>query len=108
METPKVLGQVVPSATVLTTLYTVPASTSTVLSGIDVCNQNASNIKFRISVAIGGAADTPAQYRFFDVLLIANMTATVMIGATLSAADVVRVQSDTSSVSFNASGVEVQ
>jgi hypothetical protein len=35
----KVLGQLNPAATTPTTLYTVPASTSTVVSTITICNQ---------------------------------------------------------------------
>ena len=38
----KVLGQSAPSATTATTLYTVPAATSTVVSSISVVNTHAS------------------------------------------------------------------
>lgn len=106
-ETLKVLGQLTPAATTLTALYTVPASTQTTCSSIVVCNQNASSIAFRVSVAIGGAADTPAQYLYYDVALTKNNSFVATLGITLAATDVVRVRSDTANVSFNLFGAEV-
>lgn len=108
METLKILGQSVPTATTLTALYTVPASTSAVISSIVICNQNSSTtIKFRISLAKAGAADTPAQYLYYDLPLIANDTFIATIGISLATTDVIRIQSDTASVSFNVLGCEV-
>ncbi len=46
----KVLGQVNPSATTATTLYTVPSATSTVVSTITICNQASSAATYRIAV----------------------------------------------------------
>lgn len=103
----KILGQNSPAATTLTDLYTVPASTSVAASSIVVCNRNSTKIKFRISVAIGGAGDTGAQYLYFDVELLGNDTFVATIGITLAATDKVRVQSDTTLVSFNLFGAEV-
>jgi len=108
METLKVLGQAVPTANVLTDLYTVPASSSAVISSIVVCNQNSSStIAFRVSVAVGGAADTPKQYLYYDLPLTNNDTFVATIGISLAQNDVVRIQSDTANVSFNLVGVEV-
>lgn len=107
-ETLKVLGQSVPTASTLTALYIVPGSTSAVVSSIIICNQNSSTtIKFRISLAKSGAADTPAQYIYYDLPLIANDTFIATVGISLAATDVVRIQSDTANVSFNILGVEV-
>ena len=108
MDNPKILAQNLPSAGVLTTLYTVPAATVTVVSSIVICNQNsAAQILFRISVAIGGAADTPAQYIYYDLPLDANDTFIFTGGMSLSASDVVRIKTDTANVSFNMFGIEV-
>lgn len=101
----KVLGQVIPTGATLTPLYTVPASTSTVVSTITVCNQGIATT-FRLSVAVAGAADTPKQYLCFDVSLAATESRSFTLGMTLGAADVVRVQAGTSTVSFNAFGAE--
>jgi len=106
-DTLKVLGQVVPVAATLTALYTVPAATQTVVSSFTVSNHNATSIKFRMSVAVAGAADDPKQYIYFDVFLAANASFAATLGITLGATDVVRVQSDTAAVSFNLFGDEV-
>ena len=101
----KVLGQAIPTAATLTALYTVPALTTTVSSSLVVCNQGLATT-FRISVAVAGAADTPRQYLCYDVALAASETRVFTLGITLGAADVVRVQAGTSTVSFNLFGSE--
>jgi hypothetical protein len=106
-DTLKVLGQAAPAATVLTSLYTVPAATQTAVSSIVVCNQNAATIHFRISIAVGGAADSPQQYLYFDSMLLANSSFVATIGVSLAATDVIRVQTDTANVSFSAFGDQV-
>lgn len=106
-ETIKVLGQSAPAVTTLTDLYTVPALTSTVASTITVCNQNAVKIRFRVSIAVAGAADTAHQYLYYDVQVLANDSFTATIGVSLATTDVVRVYSDTANVSFNLFGTEV-
>lgn len=103
----KVLGQLVPAASTLTALYTVPAATQTTCSTLVVCNQNATKVKFRVSVSVSGAGDATKQYLFYDVALLGNETRTFTLGITLGAADIVRVYSDTVLTSFNLFGVEV-
>jgi len=103
----KVLGQSAPAATTLTALYTVPAATSVTASSLVVCNQNVAKIKFRVSVAVAGAADAPKQYLYYDVEVLGKNSFTFTIGFTLAATDVVRVYSDTANTSFNLFGVEV-
>ena|SRR5437773_8328020 len=106
-DTLKVLGQSFPVAGILTDAYTVPAATQAVVSTIVVCNQGASVAKFRISVAVAGAADAPSQYLRYDVPVAGNDGFDITIGVTLGATDVIRVYSDTGSVSFNIVGVQV-
>lgn len=106
-ETLKILGQAAPAAASLSTLYTVPALTSATASSITICNQNTAKIKFRVSVAIGGAADSSPQYIFYDVEILGNATFVATLGITLAATDVVRVYADTVAVSFNLFGVEI-
>jgi hypothetical protein len=108
MEILKILGQLVPVPTVLSNLYTVPASTMAAISTIIICNQNPSlQTSFRISLAIGGAADDPSQYIYYDLSLDFNDTFTSSIGLGLNTGDIVRVQSSAPNVSFNLLGVEV-
>lgn len=104
--TPKVLGQNVPGST-LTTLYTVPAATSTQVMSIMVCNQTVLDQKFRISVAIAGAADAIAQYIYYDTTVPANDTVLCQIEGALAATDVIRDYASNANVSFTAFGVEV-
>ena len=103
----KTLGQVVPSPTTLTTLYTVPGATQASVSSIIVCNQGAVQALFRISIAVAGAADDPKQYLYYDIPLPANDTFIATIGVSLGAADVVRCYSSVASVSFQAFGAEL-
>lgn len=103
----QVLGQIVPDANTLTPLYTVPGSMSASVSSVIVCNQNSLSVLFRISIAVGGVADDPKQYLYFDLPLDGNDTFIATIGISLAANDIVRVQSDTGNVSFNIFGVEV-
>ena len=103
----KVLGQSNPSATIATTLYTVPAATSAIVSTITVCNQATTAATYRIAVRINGAALTAAQYIAYDVSLPANASDTLTLGVTLGAADVISVYSSSATMSFNAYGSEI-
>lgn len=102
-----VLGQSAPSATTLTTLYTVPGATSVAGSSIVVCNRGSAGATFRIAVRPAGAAIATKHYLFYDASIAANATVTITIGFTLAATDVVSVYSSTIDLSFNAFGVEV-
>ena len=106
-QTYKVLGQSMPAGGVLTTLYTVPGSTSVVNSSVVACNQGEQAAKISITVAVAGAADTPSQYLLSNLRVPGNEPYMATIGITLGAADVVRVRSDTGNVSFNMFGSEV-
>ena len=102
----KILGQSKPSAATLTAAYTVPALTTATVSTITVANQSSTATSFRISVAVNGAADTPAQYLYYDIAISGNNTFATTIGITLGAGDVVRVYNTLATCSFNIFGVE--
>jgi len=103
----KVLGQANPTATTLTDLYTVPASTSTTASTLAICNRTGSSVNVRVSVAVAGVADAPEQYLLYDFKVLKNDAVFMTLGITLAATDVVRVYTDTSGVSFSLFGVEL-
>ena len=105
-QTLKILGQSNPGATTLTDFYTVPALTKTVVSSIIVCNRSATATSFRVSVAIAGAGDTPAQYLYYDNTLAGNDTFVATIGLSLGATDVVRCYATLATLSFNLMGAE--
>lgn len=103
----KVLGQSAPAATTDTTLYTVPASTQTVVSTITVCNRGGSTGTFRIAVRPDGAAISNSHYVYYDAELAANTTVAFTIGMTIDASDVITVRASTADFSFSAFGSEI-
>jgi glucose-6-phosphate dehydrogenase assembly protein OpcA len=103
----KVLGQSNPSATTATTLYTVPASTSTVVSTITVANLAGTAATYRISVRPAGASQTNAMYLAYDVTVGALDTTTITLGVTLATTDVITVYASTANVAFQAFGSEI-
>jgi len=103
----KVLGQSAPSATTDTTLYTVPASTSAVVSTISVCNRDTGSGTFRIAIRPAGASIANQHYVVYDAALAANATATFTLGVTLATTDVVTVRASTANFSFSAFGSEI-
>ena len=104
----KVLGTpVAPAATTATTLYTVPALTSAVVSTIVICTQAASAATFRISVRQAGAVQTTALYLAYDVAIAANDSTALTLGITLATTDVITVYSSSTTLSFNAFGSEI-
>jgi hypothetical protein len=100
----KVLGQVNPAATTLTTLYTAPAGA--VVSTLSVCNQGATTT-FRVLVSVAGAALNAKQYVVYDTGVDAKDTVFLTLGMTLAATDIVKVYAGTANVSFNLFGSEV-
>lgn len=103
----KVLGQSNPSATTATTLYTVPASTSTVVSTISICNQAGSTASYRIAVRPAGATLAAQHYLAYDIVIAANDTTALTLGITLATTDVVTVYASTATLSFSAFGSEI-
>ncbi len=104
----KILGQSLPNASTLTTLYTVPATAYATISSIAICNQDSINPALaRISVAVTGASDNLAQYIYYDVPVPSNKTFVATMGITLSSSDVVRGQSNNGNMSFNVFGAEI-
>jgi hypothetical protein len=103
----KILGQSAPGATTETTLYTVPALTSTVCSSIVITNRGATQGTFRISLSKTGGATANKDYLYYDVTLAGNDTFIATIGITLATTDVVRVYAGNGNFSFNLFGTEI-
>ena len=104
--TRKTLGQSAPSATTETTLYTVPAATSTVVSSLIVANRAATTSTFRVSVAVGGGATATKDYIYYDVLMPPNDTFIATVGLCLAATDKVKVYASSANLSFSIFGEE--
>lgn len=103
----KVLGQSAPSATTATTLYTVPSSTSSIVSTITVCNRDTSSGTFRIAIRPAGASLANQHYIVYDSSIAANDTVTFTLGITLATTDVITVYASSANMSFNAFGSEL-
>lgn len=105
----KTLGQAASTGAIETydTLYTVPASTSAIVSNIVVCNLTASAQYVRLACS---TATTPARKDFiaYGVTVPANDTIPLVIGVTMDATVKYLLCSSTSaSVSFSAFGAEI-
>lgn len=100
----KVLGQVAPGATTLTTLYTVPALTTTAVSSVVVCNRSSTATSFRIAVQPAGAAISNEMYLYYDVTIAGNDTFVATIGISLATTDVISVYNTLATCSFQAFG----
>jgi hypothetical protein len=103
----KVLAQSNPSATTATTLYTVPSSTSAVISTITICNQAASAGSYRIAVRPAGASLAAQHYVAYDIAIAANDTTALTLGLTLATTDVVTIYASSATMSFSAFGSEI-
>ena len=103
----KVLGQVAPSATTNTDLYTVGASKSAVVSTIAVTNRAGTSATYRIAVRVAGSALSNEEYIAYDATISANNSTFITVGVTLGAADVITVYGSTANLSFNAFGSEI-
>jgi glucose-6-phosphate dehydrogenase assembly protein OpcA len=103
----KVLGQSNPSATTLTTLYTVPASTSTVVSTIVVANLSTSAATFRVAIRPAGAAVANQHYIAYDAAVAANDSVFLTLGVSLATTDVVSVYASSANVAFAVFGSEI-
>jgi len=93
----KVLGQVEPAAETLTTVYTVPAATETVVANICMANLSGAPAAIRIAIRPNGEAIADKHYIAYDT----------GIDGTLDATDVISVYSSTGTVSFNVFGSEI-
>jgi glucose-6-phosphate dehydrogenase assembly protein OpcA len=102
----KVLGQINPSATTATTLYTVPSAKSAVISSLTVCNQASTAATFRVAVRPAGATLAAVHYVAYDVAVGAADTTALTLGITLATTDVVTVYASTANISFHAYGDE--
>jgi|APGre2960657373_1045057.scaffolds.fasta_scaffold01808_2 hypothetical protein len=102
----KVLGQINPSAATATTLYTVPATVSAVVSTIVMCNQAATATTFSLLIRPAGATADTKHYLNFNTAISANDMIPLTLGLTLAPTDVLTASSASGSVSFSAFGAE--
>lgn len=106
----KILGQRNPSPNVLTTLYTVPADNSAIISSITIANldENAANgAAFRIAANNSGIPVANANYLSYGVNVPGRDAITLTLGITLNAGSIVSVNANSSLLAFSAFGTEI-
>ena len=104
----KTLGISAPAGTANADLYTVPASTSAVVSTVAISNVTATAVTARVFIRIAGATATISNALVYDTSIAANSTTALSLGITLAATDVITVRSATgAALSFFAFGSEV-
>lgn len=104
----KVLAQSNPAATTETTLYTVPSSTSAVVSTISICNQAGSSGTYRIAVRPAADGSTAAKHWIvYGATVAASDSIMLTLGVTLAAGDLIRVYGSSANISFAAFGSEL-
>jgi hypothetical protein len=103
----KVLGQSSPSATTLTTLYTVPSSTQAVCSTLTICNTTAAAMTYRVAVRPAGASIATQHYIVSDSSVAAYDSVFLTLGISLAATDVVSVYASATGAAFGLFGVEI-
>lgn len=99
-----VLGQVAPSATTATTLYTVPSGKDAVVSTIVVANRSITDVNYRIAVRPAGATLANEHYLAYDVGVAGSDSTTLTLGITLAPTDVITVYASTADLTFSAFG----
>jgi hypothetical protein len=103
----KILGQAAPADTSNADLYSVPASTECIISSIAIANVTAVDATYRIYVRAAGATAADSNALVKGVTAAKNTTTTIGIGITLSATDILTVQSGTANaITFHAFGTE--
>jgi hypothetical protein len=104
----KVLGQAAPANTSNANLYTVPASTSAVVSTLVIANTTATSALAEVYVRIAGAAAATSNAILYDVPIGGNSIATFTLGITLATTDIITIQTGTANaLTFTAFGSEI-
>ncbi len=104
----RILGQAHLTTTSPTDVYTVPASTETIVSTIVVANITGSATAFTIAIRQDGDTLDNRHYIANSVPVAANDSTTITIGVALEATDVVTCQAgDADALSFNLFGAEI-
>ena len=104
----KILGQVIPADTAVTTAYTVPAATQAIVSTISVTNVTATAYDISIFVVPSAGTAGVGNALVYTASLGANTLQAFTLGITLGAADNISVQSGTgSAVTYQVFGQEI-
>lgn len=107
MATYKILGQVNPTTTSLTSLYTVPTGKEAFCSTLSICNFGDTTSNVNVAVRENGASIDSKQYILYNIPIVPSDSLFLTLGLSLDQADVVSVQATTSSIAFGLFGSEI-
>jgi hypothetical protein len=96
-----------PAAATNTTVYTVPTSTTAMLSKIMICNTSATATSFRIALVESGGTTSLDHYIAYDAPIGGNETINFAIGAGLATGDYIVVYNTLATLTFTPMGIEV-
>lgn len=104
----RILGQSAPANTSITNAYTVPTGREAIISNIAVANVTGTAALYEIYIRINGAAASAANALVFDASAAPNSTTMIQGSITLSAGDIISVQTATANaITFHVFGSEV-
>jgi hypothetical protein len=106
----RILGQSNPNANVLTTLYTVPASNSAIISSLVIANLNETDgtgNSFTLSVNTAGVGVSNSSYIAYRVNCPVKDTVKLTLGITLNAGSVLSANANSGNFAFTAFGTEI-
>ena len=107
-ETLKILGQVAPTATTETDLYTVPSATTAAISTLTICNRSSTAGTFRVALrpaADGTTADK--HWVVYGATIDGSDSTFFTLGWTLSAGDKIIVYTSSATMSATVTGSEL-
>ena len=97
----------IPAATVETTLYTVPAAATGILNSLRVTNDNSTSSLLTVNLYPGGGATAHALLRTYSLPVRGTMDVFSGIPCTVETGDIIKVQSSEDDVAFHLSYLEV-
>lgn len=89
-----------------TTIYTVPASTRTMVKDIDLCNTTAGALTVNVHLVPSGGAAGTGNALFYGVAIAANTTLQWTGVQIMNAGDTIQVQGSGLGVTINVGGGE--
>ena len=103
----KILGQQSPLASTLTTIYTVPANTQSVVSTITCANFGATSTNVSLSVHVANAAWAANMQVANNISVSTQNSLALTLGVTLGAGDTIRANCSTANIAVNIFGSEI-
>ena len=104
----RVLGQTALTDSTEATVYTVPASTQSIVSTISVANRSASSALFRIAIGPSADASTASKhYVIYDAEIAGNTSTFFTVGITMATGDKVMGYATGPAITMNVFGSEI-